>query len=96
MSWYKTVIEQNTEYGKYLSFTPADGGQYYTLSIPVGINPPQKGDHLDLRGHKVVVFTVSTPEEIAKGRGGPVAKSMKENGIAYSVNCLPEGHEYLR
>jgi hypothetical protein len=36
-----------------------------------------------------------TPEDIAKGRGGPIAEQMEENGIAYNVNCLPEGHKWL-
>jgi hypothetical protein len=49
-----------------------------------------------LDGVNVVVSFISTPEEIAKGRGGPVARSMRENGIAYRVNCLPEGHEWLQ
>lgn len=93
MNWYK--IAQQNSYEKYLSSTPENGGEYYTLSIPVGIIPPKKGDHLDLLSHKVIVFSVSSPEDIAKGRGGPVAESMIENGIAYDVNCLPEGHKWL-
>jgi hypothetical protein len=82
-------------YSKYLEFTPKDGGEYYTLRIPEGVAPPAKGDHLIIAGNKLVVSDVSTPEDIAKGRGGPVARSMRENGIAYSVNCLPEGHKWL-
>ena len=83
-------------YTKYLIFTPKDAGEYYILDIPTGVIPPNVSDHLTLNGIKVVVFTVKTPDDIAKGRGGPVAKKMKQDGIAYRVNCLPEGHEYLK
>ena len=85
----------NESFTKYLMSTPADGGEYYTLRIPEGVNPPKIADKLALNGVSVEVFTVRTPDDIAKGRGGPVARSMRENGIAYDVNCLPEGHEYL-
>lgn len=92
-----TVIASETNWQQYLGFTPESlpGMQYYTLEIPVGVEPPVEGDRLVLNGKNVVVFTVSTPEDIAAGRGGPVANSMK-NGVAYRVNCLPEGHEWLR
>jgi len=91
--WMK---ESEIDYNKYLSFTPKLGGEYYILSIPDNINPPEKGQHLVIDGCDVVVFSISTPEKIAAGRGGPVAKSMKENGIGWKVNCLPEGHEYFK
>ena len=94
ISWYKKAMAE--DYEKYLAFTPEDGSEYYTLRIPEGIVPPNKGDHFNLKGNKVVVQSVSTPGDIARGKGGPVAKSMEKNGIAYSVNCLPEGHTWLR
>jgi len=84
------------DYSKFLFSTPENGGQYFTLRIPKEYSPPKLGAHLNLKGNKVVVFDVSTPEDIAKGRGGPVARSMVEQGIGWSVNCLPEGHEYLK
>jgi hypothetical protein len=90
----RVMIEGNWQ--QYLSFTPKDGGEYYTLSIPVGVQPPQEDERMVLDGVNVVVSFISTPEEIAKGRGGPVARSMRENGIAYRVNCLPEGHKWLQ
>jgi len=43
----------------------------------------------------VVVFSVSTPDEIRKGRGGSVATAMERAGIGWRVNCLPKGHKYL-
>jgi 2'-5' RNA ligase len=86
-----------TDYSKYLMFTPGDyGGQYYVLRIPEGITPPKEGDNLNLNGSAVVVSSVNSPEDIAKGRGGPVARSMRESGIAWDVNCLPKGHERLK
>lgn len=90
------IAAEQQNWQQYLSFTPKDGGEYYTLSIPVGVEPPVEGEKMVLDGMKVVVSFISTPEEIAKGRGGPVARSMRENGIAYRVNCLPEGHEWLQ
>lgn len=93
---HKKEGKYSEDYGKYLKFTPENGGEYYTLMIPEGVIPPNKGDHLNLKGNKVVVESVSTPDDIARGKGGPVARSMEKNGIAYSVNCLPEGHEWLR
>jgi 5'(3')-deoxyribonucleotidase len=88
--------EKEAGYSNYLVNTPKDGGEYYTLRIPKDVVPPQEGVNLNIDGVNLVVFSVSTPEDIAKGRGGPVAKSMIENGIGWSVNCLPNGHEYLR
>jgi len=82
-------------YEQYLSFTPSSGGEYYTLDIPKDVAPPKEGDKLRLGGVDVVTFDVSTPDEIRKGRGGPVAKSMEAAGIGWRVNCLPKGHEYL-
>jgi len=84
------------DYTKYVHSTPKSGGEYYTLRIPKDVTPPNEGIHLNIGGIDLVVFSVSTPEDIAKGRGGPVAQSMIENGIGYSVNCLPNNHEYLR
>jgi len=84
------------DYSKFLSHTPASGGQYYVLEIPKEATPPKLGTNLNINGNKVVVFDVSTPEDIAKGRGSPVAKYMIANGIGWRVNCLLEGHEYLK
>lgn len=84
------------EYAQYFDFGPEVGGEYYSLSIPVGVTPPAEGDKIMLDCGEVVVHTVSTPEDFYKGRGGPVARSMEANGIAYAVNCLPVGHEYLQ
>jgi hypothetical protein len=85
------------DYTKYLYTTPAVGGEYYTLSLPLNVVPPIVGQTLHLGGVKtpVVVSDVNTPDDIRAGRGGPVALSMEKAGIAYRVNCLPEGHEYL-
>jgi hypothetical protein len=102
---YKLVIESillennnSIDYQKYLYVTPktVPGCEYYDLRIPVGITPPNIGDSLVLDGVNVVVQTVSTPEDIEAGRGGLVAKSMREHGIGFAVNCLPEGHEWLK
>ena len=83
-------------YEKYLDHVPEDGGQYYVLHIPKDATPPKEGQKLTLRGNPVVVQSDSTPDDIAKGRGGPVARSLEANGIGWSVNCLPEGHEWLK
>jgi 5'(3')-deoxyribonucleotidase len=91
-----TLSRVSSDYSKYVHSTPKSGGEYYTLRIPKDVTPPNEGIHLNIGGIDLVVFSVSTPEDIAKGRGGPVAKSMVENGIGYSVNCLPNNHEYLR
>lgn len=94
----KRKLNAEISYEKYLEYTPQDmpGLQYYVLRIPVGVTPPSEGQKLTLRGNPVVVQSVSTPEDIAKGKGGPVAKSMITNGIGWDVNCLPEGHEWLK
>jgi 2'-5' RNA ligase len=86
-----------TDYSKYLYVFPGNSGsEYYTLRIPKESTPPKVGDKLILKGVNVVVQSVSTPEDIAKGRGGPVARSMEENGIGWDVNCLPIGHKWLK
>jgi len=84
------------DYDKYLAYTPvASGGEYFVLHIPVGVIPPKKGDHLIIQNNKVVVQSVATPDDIMRGRGGPVARAMERDGIGYNVNCLPEGHKWL-
>ncbi len=93
----KWLASDMTRFQKYLLYTPKMGyGQYYALNIPLGVQPPKEGEKLILDGEKVVVHTVETPEDIYKGKGGPVAKQMERKGIAFSVNCLPEGHEWLK
>ena len=89
------MIESSIDYGEYLTFTPADGGEYYRLDIPKGIMPPKIGTRLVLNGVKVVTLKPNDSASMFAGRGGPVAKMMEENGIGYLVNCLPEGHEWL-
>ena len=93
------VDDSKVDYSKYLISSPGGEGcnqsQYYVLRIPEGVVPPKEGDNLAINNNKVVVSSVRTPDDIAKGRGGPVARNMRENGIAYDVNCLPEGHEWL-
>jgi hypothetical protein len=92
-----TVIASN-DWQKYLSYAPETvaGCQYYGLDIPVGVEPPAEGDAFELEGKPVVVQTVTSPEQMAAGKGGPVANFMRRDGIAYRVNCLPAGHEWLR
>jgi hypothetical protein len=93
----RTLVRESKEYNKFLTSTPESyGSQYFTLDIPVGVNPPKVGERLILDNKNVVVFAVSSPDDIAKGRGGPVARSMEKYGIGYKVKCLPEGHEYLK
>jgi hypothetical protein len=93
----KIVTEtQNLDWQKYLLFTPKTGGEYYTLSIPVGVEPPMAGSKFTLNGVRVVSLKPYSPEDIARGRGGPIANSMREHGVAYRVNCLPEGHKQLK
>lgn len=94
----KRKINDKVFYEKYLFMTPQEmpGLQYYILHIPIDAIPPNEGQKLTLRGNPVVVQSVRTPEDIAKGRGGPVARSMEANGIGWKVNCLPEGHEWLK
>ena len=91
----KRKINAEVSYEKYLFHTPEEGGQYYVLHIPKDATPPREGQKLTLKGNPVVVQSVSTPDDIAKGKGGPVARSLEANGIGWSVNCLPEGHEWL-
>lgn len=86
----------SVDWDKHLSSTPSNGGEYYGMYLPIGVEPPKVGEHLVLGGKKVVVQTVDTPEDIAKGRGGPIANKMRETGMAFHVNCLPEGHEWLK
>lgn len=87
------------DYSKYLTSTPETGGEYFILAIPENIMPPKVNQEIFLSNknikHNVVVHYVSTSEDFAKGRGGPVAKSMVANGIGWLVNCLPKGHKYL-
>jgi len=91
-----SVPKVSFDYSSYVHSTPKDGGEYFTLRIPKDTIPPKEGTHLNIGGIDLVVFTVSTPEDIANGRGGPVAQSMIKNGIGWSVNCLPNNHEYVR
>ncbi len=84
-------------FSKYLFSTPASyGSEYYVLRIPKEASPPKENDTLNLNGAEVVVQSVRTPDDIAKSRGAPVARSMEENGIGWDVNCLPKGHRWLR
>ena len=98
LGWWKSKHpgKDATDYSKYVNSTPAGGGEYYGLMIPKEATPPEIGDKLVLSGINVVAYSISTPAEIYKGRGAPVARSMEGNGIGWSVNCLPEGHEYLK
>ncbi len=81
---------------KYLVYTPETGGEYYTLEIPEGVESPKEGDQFNLNGIPVQTVTVSSAEDIAAGRGGSIANSMRERGIVCRVNCLPIGHEWLK
>lgn len=90
------TLASGKDWNKYLESIPdAKGMEYYVLSIPVGIEPPNEGESLNLKGQNVVVHAVYSPEDFDKGRGGPVGRSMRNNGIGYAVNCLPEGHKWL-
>jgi len=95
----KTAAGELNYWAQYMKYLPDSlggrGGEYYGLDIPVGIKPPTVGDKFDLGRSGVVVQTVISPEDMEKGRGGPVARAMRQNGIAYRVNCLPEGHKWL-
>lgn len=82
-------------YSSYLTVTPEIGGEYYRLDIPVGVTPPTEGTKINLSGTTVVSLKPETPRDIAKGRGGPIAKWMEARKVAYLVNCLPEGHKWL-
>ena len=86
------------DYNKYLMLSPKTFSQspYYVLRIPKDIQPPKEGQRLVLDGDNVIVQTVNTPADIAKGKGGPVARSMQKQGIGWDVNCLPVGHQWLR
>jgi hypothetical protein len=93
----KEIYKESNDWQKYLYITPKEmGGEYYVLHIPVGVTPPEKGSSFILNNVRVISLTPKSPEDIAAGRGGPVARSMRENGIAYCVNCLPEGHKWLQ
>lgn len=92
----KQILEEQKDYSHYIISTPERGGEYYSLDIPNGVEPLKEKQCLVINGIKVVVQSVSTPRDIAKGRGGPVAKSMEANGIGWRVNCLPEGHKWLK
>jgi hypothetical protein len=94
MKWYKKAGEQPWE--KYLTVTPEVGGEYYRLDIPKGVTPPAEGEKLNLHGVEVVALAAKSSDEIAKGRGGPVASGMRLRGVDYLVNCLPVGHERLK
>lgn len=94
--WDSLAKSSSVDYSKYLAYTPKDsGGEYYCLYIQEGIAPPLKGEVINVKGEKVVVFTCSSPLDMAKGRGGPIANFMRRDGIGYLVNCLPIGHERL-
>jgi len=92
----KKKVVSSIDYSKYLFSTPKDGGEYYGLSIPKDVTPPVEGVQLNVGGIDLVVFSVCTPEDIAKGRGGTIADSMLQNGIGWRVKCLPPKHEYIR
>lgn len=90
-------IDREDSWEKYLTSTPQScGSEYYELQIPNGVEPPKEGSKITLNNVRVVTLHAATPEDIAKGRGGPCANYMKLKGIAYKVNCLPEGHERLK
>lgn len=93
----KTISKKSSiDYSQYVNSTPAMGGEYYSLMIPEDVKPPKEREHLVINGVKVVVQSVRTPEDIYKGRGAPTARSMEKNHIGWNVNCLPEGHEWLK
>ena len=95
---FREYLKESINYEKYLYVTPQNcpGCQYYDLRIPKDIIPPKEGQKLILKGTPVIVQSVSTPDDIRKGRGGPVAASMEKQGIGWAVNCLPVGHEWLK
>ena len=93
---HKGKDASSVDYSKYLFNTPKEGGEYYTLWIPKDITPPKVGDNLILKGASVIVQAAYTPEDMYKGKGAPTARSMEATGIGWNVNCLPEGHEWLR
>lgn len=57
----------------------------YYLRIPTDVIPPKIGDILTINNEKYLVKSLSTPEDISRGRGGPVARSMIENGIGWDA-----------
>ncbi|MDO8640236.1 MAG: hypothetical protein Q7R33_01720 [Nitrosarchaeum sp.] len=79
---HRTVLA-SIDYSKYFNEMPEH--EVYFLRVPTNLQPPKDNQVLPINGKSYIVFGSSTPEDIAKGRGGPVAKSMRENGIGWDV-----------
>ena len=73
----------NMNYSKY--FNAIEEHNVYFLRVPKDVIPPKVNDVLLINEQKFKVKYLSTPEDIMKGRGGPVGKSMIENGIGWDV-----------
>lgn len=71
------------DYSKY--FNAIEEHNVYFLRVPKDVVPPKVNDILTINGEKYKVKYLSTPEDIMKCRGGPVGKSMIENGIGWDV-----------
>lgn len=73
------------DYTPYLVTANAAGQEYNWLEIPEFGTPPEIGATITANGKRFSVGDVSTPQDIARARGGPVASSMCRRGIGWRV-----------
>lgn len=72
-----------------------DDNRYY-LRIPINVIPPKIDSTITINNEKYFVKSLSTPEDIMRGRGGPVARSMMQNGIGWDANLEKiNGYKHL-
>ena len=78
-------------------FHSIDDHNVYYLRIPVDVIPPKVGSTITINNEKYFVKSLSTPEDIMKGRGGPVAQSMIQNGIGWDAKLekVNSGYKHL-
>lgn len=78
------------DYSPYLITAKAAGREFNWLEIPEFGSPPEIGDKISANGQVFAVEEVNTPGDIAKGRGGPIASSMRRRGIGWRVKLAYE------
>ena len=78
------------DYSNCLVSVNSGSQEFNWLEIPYFDCPPSEGDSITAGDRAFIVEEVSTPEDIARGRGGPIASSMRLRGIGWRVKLAYE------